>query len=223
MPSSFGAAQSFGAISGWNEQNSDSTIGQDRAFTLSKDGNETDSKVFNQKTEVSVPYKANTDGTIAIPGTIGAVLNSTLLTQIRVNTKADDYADMTLSGHQHAVNPHVAGAVKTGTHAIPSIYGFGAHCFLGGTAGTTSGGILSSSLDIKCEHKDVVAGIDENSGTQAEGDNCHCVIECETVWNGVPEVTSDGSWDLTITAGTKTNNQDAKTTTVRGTKTLALA
>lgn len=223
MTSTFGATQSFGAQTGWNEQSADDTTGKDRAFTLDKDGNETDSVVFNEKKEVSVPYKAADNGTIAIPGTIGAILNSIHLNQIEVNTKAEDFADMTLQGHNHTVNAHTAGDCKTGTHGITEIYGFGAHCFMGGTAGTTSGGIISGKITIKVEHKDVVASADGSIGTQCEGDNSHGLMEAETVWNGVPAVASDGSWDITVNPGTKTANQDAKTTTVRGSKKLALA
>jgi hypothetical protein len=223
MPSTFGAQQAFGNLAGWNEQNADQNTGKDRAQTLGKTGNETASAVFNEKTDVSVPYKAASAGTVAIPGTIGAVLNGVLLTQIQINTKAEDFADMNLQGHNHAVNAHAAGVCKTGTHGIGPIYGAGAHCFLGGTAGTGSGGIISSSLTIKVEHKDVLAGTTGAMGTQCEGDNFHGLIEAETVWNGVPDVPSDGSWDITVNPGTKTNNQDAKTTTVKGTKALALA
>jgi hypothetical protein len=215
--STFGATQEFGAIAGWNEQSPDRTTQKERKQTLDKDGNETDSVVHNEKIEVSVSYKAADNGTCAIPGTIGAIVNSLVLTQIAINTKADDFADMTLQGHQHSVNPHTTA--KSGAHAIADIAGFGCTDFLGGTAGTTSGGPISSSLTIKCEHKDVVAGAE---GTQAEGDNFHATIEAETVWNGVPAVASDGTWDITVNPGTKTNNQDAKTTTIRGTKTLAI-
>lgn len=223
MTSSFGAIQGFGALTGWNEQSADQNTGKDRAFTLDKDGNETDSEVFNEKQDVSVPYKATGSGTVAIPGTIGAILNSLILTQIDISTKPDDFAEMTLAGHNHTVNPHTDGDCKTGTHALAVINGFGARCFLGGTAGTTSGGIISSKITIKVDHKDVLAGADGAAGTQCEGDNTHGIMEAETVWNKVPEVASDGSWDIVVNPGTKTANQDAKTTTIRGTKKLALA
>lgn len=221
--STFGSNQAFGALTGWNEQTTSENTGKDREHTLDKDGNETDSIVFNEKKEVSAPYKANTQGTVAIPGTIGGVINSLLLTDIDISTKADAYVEMTLGGHQHSVNPHVAGSCKTGTHDLAVLNGFGARCFMGGTAGTTSGGIVSAKIKIKVEHKDVLAGADGQPGTQCEGDNTHGLMEAETVWNGVPAVASDGSWDITQNPGVATNNQDAKTTTIRGTKKILLA
>jgi hypothetical protein len=216
MDIAFGAVQELGAVSGWNEQTPDRGTNSERKFTLNKDGNESDSHVHAAKIEVNVPYVANTDGTVAIPGTLGATLNSLILTQIQINTSADDYAKMSLQAHNHAgINDHVA--CKTGTHAIPNIDGFGATDFLGGTAGTDAA-VESSSLTIKCEHVD----INGDSGTHVDGENYHGVIEAETIWHGVPSVEAAASWDQ-VTSQTKTNNQGHKTTTVKGSKALALA
>jgi hypothetical protein len=211
----FGAIQELGAIAGWNEQTPDRSTASDRKFTLSKDGNETDSHVHNPKVEVNVPYVADTDGTVVIPGTIGAIVNSLVLTQIQVNTTAEDYAKMSLQAHDHTENPHAT--VRSGTHAIPAFNGFGATDFLGGTAGTDAA-VESSSLTIKCEHVDITG----DGGTHVDGENYHATIEAETTWHGVPSVEADPAWD-NVTSQTKTNNQGHKTTTVRGVKSVSLA
>jgi hypothetical protein len=215
MDIAFGAIQELGTIAGWNEQTPDRGTTSDRKHTLDKDGNETDSHVHNPKIEVTVPYVANTDGTVAIPGTIGAVVNSLVLTQIQINTTAEDYAKMSLQAHNHSENAHAL--CKSGEHSIPAIAGFGATDFLGGTAGTDAA-IEASSLTIKCEHIDIAGDL----GTHVDGENYHAVIEAETTWHGVPDVEADAAWDK-VTSQVKTNNQGHKTTTVKGSKALALA
>lgn len=216
MDIAFGATQELGAITGWNEQTPDRGTNSERKFTLDKDGNETDSHVHAAKIEVNVPYVASTDGTVAIPGTIGAILNALVLTQIQINTSADDYAKMSLQAHNHnGINNHTA--CRTGTHAIPNINGFGATDFLGGTAGTDAA-VESSSLTIKCEHVDV----NGDTGTHVDGENYHAMIEAETVWHGVPSVEAGAGWDK-VTSQTNTNNQGLKTTTVKASKALSLA
>ena len=153
----FGATQEFGAIAGWNEQSPDRATNSERKFSLNKDGEETASVVHSPKIEVNAPYDAASDGTVAIPGTLGALVNSLVLTSIDVNTVADEMAKLTLQGHNHSENPHAASDCKEAAHGISDIFGFGATDFLGGTAGTAAE-LKSGRITIKCEH------VDENAG-----------------------------------------------------------
>lgn len=215
----FGATQEFGALAGWNEQSPDRSTNKDRKFSLSKDGEETNSVVHNPKVEVNAPYDAATDGTVEIPGTLGALVNSLVLTSIDVKTVADEYAKLTMQGHNHEENPHAEGDCKEAAHGIPAIYGYGATDFLGGTAGT-GGELKSGGITIKCDHIDETAG---TRGTHAPGgENHHGIMEAETEWLGSPAVASDGSWD-DVSSTTKTDNKGLKRTTVKGTKKLVLA
>lgn len=215
----FGATQEFGARAGWNDQSPDRSTNKDRKFSLSKAGEETASVVHSPKIEVNAPYDAATDGTVDIPGTLGALVNSLVLTSIDVKTNTDEFAKLTLQGHNHGENPHSAGDCKEGTHGIGPILGFGATDFLGGTAGTDAD-LKSGGITIKCEHVDENAG---TAGTHAPGgENFHGIIEAETEWLGSPETATDGSWDE-VTSTTKTDNKGLKRTTVKGTKKLVLA
>lgn len=215
MDIAFGAVQEFGAVAGWNDQTPDRGTTSERKFTLNKDGNETDSVTHSPKIEVNAPYKANTDGTVAMPGTIGAIVNSLVLTSIAVTTSADDFAGMTLQGHNHSENAHAAS--RAGTHAIPAFNGFGATDFIGGTGGTDAS-VESGNITIRCEHVDV----NGDSGTHVDGENFHGMIEAETTWHGVPDVEAAAGWDK-VTSQVKTNNQGLKTTTVRASKKVDLA
>jgi hypothetical protein len=162
-----------------------------------------------------VPYVADTDGTVAIPGTIGDIINSLVLTQIQVNTSADDYAKLSLVAHDHTENPH--SACRAGAHNIGVFNGFGAKDFIGGTPGTDAA-VESSSLTIKCEHIDV----NGNEGTHVDGENYHGLIEAETNWHGVPTTPAGAGWDK-VKVTTKTNNQGLKTTTVTASQSVSLA
>ena len=216
----FGASQVLGTITGWNEQQPSSGTNLQRKFSLGLTGNETADKTLDNKTEVTVPYVAATAGTVALPGTIGAVVNSLMLTSIQVNTTAEDFARLTLVAHDHNDgNPH-DGSENSGTHAIPNINGFGATDFLNGTAGDNAS-LASSSLTIKCEHVDILGGTG-TVGTHTAGENYHAMIEAECVWNGVPTSGVGTTW-TDMGSETKTNNQGFLQTTCKGVKTLALS
>ena len=219
----FGADQLFGALTGWNEGQPDTSNNLQRKFSLSKDGEETASVLHDDKVEVSVPYEAADDGTVALPGTIGALLNSLMLTQIQINTEAEGFAKMTLQGHDHNDgNPH-DGTEKSAAHGVGPVMGFGATDFLGGTPGADAS-LASSSLTVKCEHVDVAgSGTAAGVGTHTAGENYHGQIEAESTWNGAPAVVADTAvWDK-ITTQTKTNNQGMLQTVVKGVKALVLS
>ena len=219
----FGADQLFGALTGWNEQQPDTSTNKQRKFSLSKDGEETASQLHDERVEVSVPYEAADEGTVALPGTIGALVNSLMLTQIQITTEAEGFAKMTLQGHDHNDgNPH-DGSEKSAAHGTDVVMGFGATDFLTGTAGDDAS-LASSSLIIKCEHVDIAgSGTAAGVGTHTAGENYHGMIEAECTWNGVPAVAADTSvWDA-ITVQTKTNNQGMEQTVVKGVKALVLS
>ena len=196
----FGAAQSFGALTGWAEQSSDSGVAQDRAFTLGAAGDELVSKVSNTRTEVSTPYKADDDGAVAPPANIGAVVNSIVLTQIQINTTKNDFATMTLTGHNHAANAHADATTKQIAHGITLAAGFGAEDFLGGTAGDNAD-VDSSSITISVQHTD----IEDADNAHLTGQNYNGKITAETVWNGVPTTAVGAGWD-NVRVSTRTTN-----------------
>jgi hypothetical protein len=219
----YGATQLFGALTGWNEGQPDTSNNKQRKFSLSKDGEETASQLHDDKVEVSVPYEAATAGTVAIPGTIGALVNSLMLTQIQLTTEAEGFAKLSLQGHDHNDgNPH-DGTEKSAAHGLGPVLGFGANDFLGGTPGADAS-LASASVVVKCEHTDIAgSGTAGGVGTHTAGENFHGQIEAESVWNGVPDVAADtATWDQ-VTVSTKTDNKGFKTTTVKGVKALVLS
>ena len=215
----FGAAASFGALTGWVEQSSGSTVASDRASVLGATGNEAVSKLHNAGTQVSTPYKASVTGSApTIPATLGAIVNSLDLTGISISTTAGDFASMTLTGHNHSDNAHAASPVlRFAAHGITLADGFGAKDFLGGTAGADAS-VESSTINISAQHVDILAGA---TGNHLIGQNYNAMIEAETVWSGVPGTASSG-WDQ-VSVETRTTNTGFLQTIVRGTKTLALA
>lgn len=211
----FGAAQSFGTVTGWAEQSSDSAVNKDRAVALSRIGNEVASTLYNQRTEVSTPYVC-TSNTNTVPAIIGSLVNSLTLTEIQINTTNTGYATMTLTGHNHATNAH-ADTLQQAAHSIAVAAAFGATDFLGGTAGSDAA-VKSGNITISCDHTDV----EDADGDHLIGNNHNGKIVAETVWTGVPSDTAASGWDK-VTVSTATNNQGFLETTVRGEKALALA
>lgn len=65
------------------------------------------SGTFNSVENVSVVYKFNSDGGLGnnLPA-VGSVENGYIVTSVSVSTTFDDYPEITVEGHQHAVNAH---------------------------------------------------------------------------------------------------------------------
>jgi len=213
----FGAAESFGDLMGWNEQSSNSSVVSDRARVLSKDGDQAASTLYNERTEVSTSYEAGATTSVAVlPETIGSLVNSLIVTGIDISTTATGFATLSLSGHNHTANAHTSSpALESVAHSISNTVGFGAVDFLGGTAGANAD-IESSTLSISCEHSDVEA----NTGNHLVGENYDPKITATTVWNGVPATPSGASWDK-VSVVTETTNTGHLKTTVTGEKALS--
>lgn len=215
----FGAAASFGALTGWNEQSSSSSVVSDRARTLDEAGNQAASNLHNERTEVTTNYEAAaTSGVSVLPASIGALTNSLIVTGIDVSTSATGFASCTVTGHNHTDNAHTESpALESVAHAIASTVGFGAVDFLGGTAGDNAA-VESSTLSISCEHNDVVA----EDGDHLVGENYDPKITATTVWNGVPTTAVGAGWD-NVSVVTETTNTGFLKTTATGEKALTFA
>ena len=214
----FGAAASFGAQTGWNENSSGVNVASDRGVSLDEIGNEAASQLHNERTEVSTNYASAATAAPTIPATLGAIVNSLVLTGISVQTSGTGFATMTLTGHNHTDNAHGASpALASVAHGISISAGWGGEDFLGGTAGDNAA-VESSSLDITCEHTDVTGA----TGNHLVGDNHGPKISATTVWNGAPASPVGEGWDK-VSVATETTNQGFLKTTVTAEKSLAFS
>ncbi len=215
----FGAAQSFGALTGWGEQSTSSDVMKDRAAALDNVGNEAASKVFNQRTEVSATYKAQSTSAPTVPAAIGALVNSLIATSIALTTSQSDFAQMVLGGHNHAANAHTSSpALRTGTHGVTLSLGFGATDFLGGTAGSNAS-VMSSTCTITCQHADEM----DNDGDHQVGQNYTATLDATVTWLGVPTTAIGGAgWD-NVSVRTETNNQGFLQTVAHGVKSISMS
>lgn len=186
----------FGVIAGFDEvpnasaQNDDSNVNSPRANTLGPTGNEVAAKLHSERTDVTTNYKANTIGSVTIPSEIGKIVNGLVLTSINIQTTADDYATMTLTGHNHTTNAHAdTRPLKSVAHGISLASGFGCTDFLGGTAGDNASPV-SSGINITTDHRDEDAG----SGNHLIGDNFDPRMEGNTDWVGAPSASAGAGW-----------------------------
>ena len=196
----FGASGGFGDIAGWNHIDNSSPNSKDRATASDEIGNEAASNMHNERTEYSDSYETPLAGSAPnIPAEIGDIINSILLTRIRVETDGTSYAKMTLEGHQHADNPHTSE--KTVAHGITLDDGFGVTDFLGGTAGANAS-CVRSDITIECEHLDETDG----DGDHLVGENYNPRMTANSEWVGTPtEPNADSSWDIQSSSPTRGN------------------
>lgn len=213
----FGSEQPFGALTGWNYNSASVTNGKERASALDRIGNEAASKLYDEKDEVTASFiSASSSVAPTIPPVIGAVLNGYILTSIQVSTTRDGMPTMTLTGHQHAANPH-DGSEKKIAHGITIASGFGAQDFMSGTAGANAS-VRSGSITIECQHADET----DADGDHLVGENYTPMITAETEWTGVPTTPAATGWDVTSKPN-PTVNTGFESYSVSGTKALAFA
>jgi hypothetical protein len=220
MPASiqFGVSASpFGAPSGWVPRGPAISVVKDRANVLNGTGNEAASVLHNERTEVTQDFEpASSTAAPTVPPTIGALLGDVILTGIAISTSATGFITMTLTGHQHAINPH-GNDLQQVAHGISLSKSFGSIDFFGATGGANSD-VESSSITIACQHIDVQNG----DGNQLVGENFDARISGSTTWHGVPSTNVSGDWDVTNVETTE-NNTGFIQTTITAEKPLTLA
>lgn len=213
----YGASEGFGALTGWESKGTNDNTQSTRAVATDSKGDEVASKLHDEKQEVTENLECNND-TNSIPAAVGALVNSLILTEISINTSAEAYAQMTLTGHNHTENAHAASpALRTATHGITLTKAYGATDFLGGTAGDNASPI-SGSLTIKCDHVDQV----DADGDHLVGENFNATMEAKTTWSGVPSVAAVAGWDVTVTSTVDEDTGFVKTE-VTGVKKIAFS
>lgn len=212
----FGSEQPFGALTGWNYTSASVTVDKERANALDETGNETASRLYDERTNVTASLVAAGATAPTVPPALGDVVNGYLITSIQLSTSRDGFATMTLTGHNHAASAH-ATVERTVAHGITLASGFGAQDFMGGTAGTDAS-IRSGSITIECQHADET----DNDGDHLVGENYNPMLTAETEWVGVPTTAAGSGWDVTSKPN-PTENTGFESTTVSGTKALAFA
>lgn len=213
----YGASEGFGAIAGFESKGTNDATSKTRATAHDDKGDEVASTLHDEKQEVSGNYECNSD-TNTVPASIGALVNALILTGISINTSSEGYAQLALTGHNHANNAHADSlALRTAVHGIALAKAFGATDFLGGTAGDNASPI-AGSVNIQCDH------VDQNDadGDHLVGENYNFRVEAKTTWAGVPSVVAEAGWDVTVESGVDENTGFVKTE-VTGIKKLAAA
>lgn len=215
MAHSFGATNvGFGTLSGWSIVSGDADDNFQRAEAMGPTGNEVASNLYDEKNEVTTSYQANSTDAPSIPATLGAGLNNITLLSIKIDTTADGFATMTLTGHRH-LGSNTHGTVRTASHGISLSSGFGTSLF--GAAVTETNGCFSSSCSIECQHQDVISG----NGLNIAGENYDGKITIEIT--AVGTIASAPSGYDTVSTKTANANTDFLRTTGTYVKALSMA
>ncbi len=211
----FGSDKPLGSLTGWNYVGATPTRNKDRATAADDIGNEAVSKMYNEGIEWDISLVASSTVAPTIPPNIGAVIEDLLITRIVIGTSAEA-ATMTLTVHNHTVNPHSSSSGERAVaHNITLDSGFGAKDFMGGTSGPDAS-VKSGTITIECQHVDEQNG----DGDHLCGQNYGPMLTATTEWTGVPIVEAAVGWDVTPSTA-PTVNTGFKTTSVSGTKALA--
>lgn len=213
----FGTNSKFGTLSGWAAQDGAPSTNKQLARVLGEMGDEAASALYDEKTEVSQNFTA-TSPTSAIPAAlkIGAVIGGNVVTGIHIQTVWNDYAKLSLTGHNHAANPHTDTLRQASVDSLALASGWGATEFLGATAGDAV--LQSSDANIVCQHVDINGA----SGDHANGQNYDCVVTVTETWYGIPTVAAGSGWKVTSIVKNE-KNTDYVSVTVTAQKSLTLA
>lgn len=212
----FGAYSKFGTMTGWAAQDGTPSNVKQLSRVLGETGNEASSTLYDEKTEVTQNFTA-TSASSTLPALlkIGAVIGGNVVTGINIQTSWNDFAKISLTGHNHAANAH-ADTLQQASIGLSLTAGWGATDFLGATAGSAV--LQSSGANVVCQHVDH----NDKSGDHAVGQNYDCVVTVTETWVGVPTAAAGSGWKVTSVEQNE-SNEDFVTTTVTAQKSIALA
>ena len=209
-------AGGFGDLTGWDLQSQSGPETSERAQMFSATGNESASELFDARRNWTTNYKANKNYAAAaptIPASIGAVVGAALCTSIAINTTYNDFATMTLSGHEH-VDGTDGTSLRSVAHELTLTKGFGADSF-----DIVAGGdsLMDCSVTIVCDH----AETKDKSGNTSQGENHNPRIEVSaTVFGTDPTVVGYDEIEVDDNASENTGFQK---TPIRGILALAFS
>lgn len=200
MANVFGASSGFGALTGWNLQKVSDPKSRKRAIATSKTNNETDSNVYDERQDITATYKAKTNYAAAaptIPALIGALVNTYILTSIRLSLSASGFVTMVLAGHKHTASGASDGSdLRSIAHGISLSKGFGAGGLYEGAGALVPGGtfesIRSAELVIECDHEEDGG---DSDGITTQGENHNPRISGSFSCFGTGPITAPSGYD----------------------------
>jgi hypothetical protein len=160
------ASDLFGLGANFNEQTSNSDLRLDAANIMDKSGNIECETMVNERTEYSNPFAycnavpdIKTDLATMLTK-FGDVHDSKKVDTLSINFEKGQYATLDVAGHNHTVNPHVAGyddGYCDASGTIPDDSGFGVPSFdvtMGDNASPISAAVSLSGNHIDREGAD---------------------------------------------------------------------
>ena len=210
----FEAESLFGTLTGWTPQD-----GVQRNFTkqvgivLKASGDFLASQDYDEKEEISVPYKANASG-VTIPSA-GSILNGYHVDSVSVTFSQNDFVAMVVNGHKHTTgNPDSNCRVYAPT--IGTVGGWGCPSSLGPfEVGEQAVGVRSMTYNLQVNHKDELDGV----GHHFAGDNYDGTETLAVNLTGAGTFAGADGWHLD-TNGLNKGNTGATTSSATYTKHL---
>lgn len=216
----FGTNSQFGTLTGWIAQDASISTTNQLARVLDTDGNglANGQQLFDEKTEVTQNFTAGSTSADLPSLYIGGKHGDNIVTSITINTTWNDFAKISLTGHQHTENPHgntLAKADIGGAGFPDGLNAFGATDFMDIEEGDAI--LQSSSMTITCQHVDH----NEPDGDHAIGENYDCVVTVTETFHGEPDDDGNSEWKITNKSFNESNT-DFVTYTITAQKPVTL-
>lgn len=205
------ASNLFGLSANFNTQSSNTTVGTQNVATNDESGNVACQQNITQQTDYTQTATYCGADFITDIGTFltqfGNFQTVGVVTQLTINMTAGDYASVEITGHNHEVNPHVAG-LSLGyadvsdflPHEVGEAFeawdGFGVPDF-GLTVGTDASP-SSATVTFSMNHVDT----EDEGGDHLVGKNITPRCELSADFEGIPTSTTDTAIETDLRANT---------------------
>jgi len=217
----FAATDLFSVGAEASPQTSTTSETRERSLTLAADGDKAcESSAYNVTTEYTADYQSCSTGSIVATlgtflSTFGAVQDSKIITGIEITLSNKAYPSFSITGHNHASNPHTSGERDfDASVSIPAQIGTGITMPMLATTKQISiaatSDVTGATFSIALEHMDT-EGAD---GNHFDGQNRTCRVEASLTGIGVEgDVTWAADWIVDDNSDTDSNQESDTFTT----------
>lgn len=196
-------------LTGWTPQTGGGeTITEQEAVALGADGDKIASKGFDKKSEISVVYIAESEGT-EIPN-VGQMKNGWHIDSVNVTLSQNDFAKMTVNAHKH-VSGNADANTRQYAPTVGKVGGFGCPSSFGpfSLGASATCGVKTITYNLQCNHVDELKG----DGNHFAGDN----------YDGTEQVTVELTGTFTFAEGTDGWHLDTNAANKQNTAATALS
>lgn len=201
----FNPESPFGTLTGWEIQNNNPNKTQDRAQALGASGDESASKLHNEKKSESASYVLATAAGCKIPK-FGEILNGYHVDSVSIKFTNTGFVTMDVAGHKHGNGSTAHPSCRTYTGSLTTIAtNFGCPSTVPGAEIPSGAGVRSVTWTLDGNHVDELGSAGEFlAGDNYDGKETTTVELCD---GGT--ITAKTGWDCTTSSNSFGNTSAA--------------